>query len=155
MTTTAAADAACTTGRSRDAGWQLSVRRTLPLRADDAWDRLHEAWLPEWTGADRVPLLVGAPVRRDDVHIGRVIGCHVGRRLRLRWAPEGITHETVLQATVLESGDGTALALHQEQLCGPEEQRRLLEEWTGALEALRERLLREVEESRNAEPALG
>lgn len=95
-------------GLTHDAGWELDVRRTVPGPAAETWRRLLDEWLPQWLGVDSVPQMVGAPVHRGGRVRGRVIGCHVGRRVRLRWTPEILDHETVFQVTLQETQAGAA-----------------------------------------------
>ena len=80
-------------GLTHDAGWELDVRRIVPGPAAETWRRLLDEWLPQWLGVDSVPQMVGAPVHRGGRVRGRVIGCHVGRRVQLRWTPEILDHE--------------------------------------------------------------
>ena len=72
-------------GLTRDAGWQLGVRRTVPAHVDEVWRRLLSEWLPAWLGVDTVPQMVGAPLCSGGSLHGRIVGCHVGRRVRVRW----------------------------------------------------------------------
>lgn len=123
-------------GLTRDAGWQLGVRRTVPAHADEVWRRLLSEWLPAWLGVDTVPQMVGAPLRSGGSLHGRIVGCHVGRRVRVRWTPRTLDHETVFQVTLQEAGEGTVLAVHQERLLGAAERQALLEHWTTLLDAL-------------------
>lgn len=123
-------------GLTRDAGWELEVRRTLDCSPEDAWQQLLTEWLPQWLGVDSVPQMVGAPLRSRGRIRGRVVGCHVGRRVRVRWTPEILDHETMFQVTLLESSNGTTLSIHQERLLGPAERQSLLEHWSSVLEQL-------------------
>ena len=123
-------------GLTPDAGWRLAVSRTLPAEPDDVWRRLLGEWLPRWLGVDSVPQMVGAPLRDGDVLRGRVVGAHVGRRVRVRWTPKDLDHETIFQVTLQDEGDGTQITLHQERLLGAAERQGLLEHWTGVLDAL-------------------
>ena len=83
-------------GLTHDAGWELDVRRTLPAPPSEIWQRLLAEWLPQWLGVESVPQMVGAPVRRGGRVHGRVIGCHVGRRVRLRWTPDTLDHLSLI-----------------------------------------------------------
>ena len=131
-------------GLTHDAGWELDVRRIVPGPAAETWRRLLDELLPQWLGVDSVPQMVGAPVHRGGRVRGRVIGCHVGRRVQLRWTPEILDHETVFQVTLQETqagaahGDtaGTELTIHQERLLGPAERQGLLEHWQQVLDEL-------------------
>lgn len=134
-------------GPTHDAGWELALRRTLPAPAEDVWRRLLAEWLPQWLGVDSVPQMVGAPLRGQGRVRGRVVGCHVGRRVRVRWTPLVLDHETVFQVTLQDAGDApsgsTVIELHQERLLGPAERQTLIEHWTGELDAVVEAYTRE------------
>ena len=136
-------------GLTHDAGWELVVRRALPASAEDVWRRLLAECLPQWLGVDSIPQMVGAPIRHEGRVRGRVVGCHVGRRLRLRWTPVALDHETVFQVTLQESPEGplwgTVIELHQERLLGAAERQALLEHWTTVLDTLVEDYVRERE----------
>lgn len=120
-------------GLSPDAGWELEVERTLPLPIDEAWQRLVAEWLPGWLGVDSVPRMVGAPLLDRGTARGRVLGCHVGRRVRVRWTPSDLDHETIFQATLIPVSEGTQMVLHQERLLGAAERQALLNRWTAAV----------------------
>lgn len=123
-------------GLSPDAGWELGVRRTVPAPPQEVWRRLLAEWLPQWLGVESVPQMVGAPLRQHGRVRGRLVGCHVGRRLRMRWTPETLDHETVFQVTLQESAEGTVIGIHQERLLGAAERQGLLEHWTAVLDDL-------------------
>lgn len=125
-------------GLTRDAGWELGVRRTLPVPFDSAWTLLVEEWLPRWLGVDSVPQLVGAPLHQGRRDVGRVTGVHVGSRVRVRWDQPDAADETVLQVTLLPAASGTTVAIHQERLASADERERLIAHWTRALERLRD-----------------
>jgi len=39
------------TGKTKDVGWQVGARRTLPLELAEAWDLLTtQPWLHRWSG---------------------------------------------------------------------------------------------------------
>lgn len=123
-------------GLTRDAGWELEVRRTVRASAPELWRRLLADWLPQWLGVDSVPQMVGAPLKHAGRVRGRVMGCHVGRRIRLRWTPQDLDHETMFEVTLLEETGGTTIVIHQERLLGPAERQGLLEHWDDVLAAL-------------------
>lgn len=107
---------------------------------EDVWRRLLTEWLPQRLGVDSVPQMVGAPMRHDGAVRGRVTGCHVGRRVRVRWTPVILDHETIFQVTLQEPLDasllGTVLEIHQERLLGPAERQALLARWNSVLDEL-------------------
>lgn len=123
-------------GLTPDAGWELGVDRTLTASPEEIWERLLGEWLPAWLGVDSVPRMVGTPLRSGAAVRGRVVGCHVGRRVRVRWTPPVLDHETVFQVTLQPAPEGTTISIHQERLLGPAARQMLLEHWTSLLEQL-------------------
>lgn len=125
-------------GLTRDAGWGLTVERTVAASVPEVWHRLLTEWLPPWLGVDSIPQMVGAPLRHRGRTRGRVIGCHVGRRVRMRWTPESLDHETefevTLQASALGTPAGTTITIHQERLLGVAERQGQLEHWVAVLD---------------------
>lgn len=123
-----------------DAGWGISLRHDLDATATEVWRRLLADWLPLWLDVDSVPQMVGAPLRREGRVRGRVVGCHMGRRVRVRWAPPQLAEETIVQVTLEETADGTrrgtTLVLQQDQVRDLAAQQTLLARWQDALAQL-------------------
>lgn len=99
-------------GRTKDAGWQIGVSRTVPLSMDDVWARLEdvESWL-------------GEPA--DDVRSHRPHD-----RIRVGW------HGTIVQVAVRPAATGTSVRFHQERLPDAEARERQREHWRSVLDRL-------------------
>lgn len=123
------------TGLTKDAGWQLGVRRTAPVPLDVAWAFLLGDGLPRWLGVDALGD-VGSRYVAADGTAGEVRSRTDRRRIRLTWRPAGADHDTTLQVTVLEAAGGTTIAFHQERLASEAERERLLPHWRETVEAL-------------------
>jgi uncharacterized protein YndB with AHSA1/START domain len=123
-------------GRTRDAGWELGVRRTTAASLDRTWAHLLGAGLATWLGDTTLDLARGAPYTTADGTTGEVRGYADRRRLRLTWLPPGDDHESTVQVTVQPTATGTAVSLLQERMRGPEERERRLGYWTGIVERL-------------------
>lgn len=123
------------TGRTKDAGWQLGVRRTAPVPLDVAWEFLLGEGLPRWLGVDALGD-VGSRYVTADGTTGEVRSRTERRRVRLTWRPTDWEHDSTLQVTVLEASTGTTIAFHQERLANEAERERLLPHWTETVEAL-------------------
>ncbi|MBM9467038.1 SRPBCC family protein [Nakamurella leprariae] len=136
MTDSRTEPSASTTGLTRDAGWELGVRRTAAVPPETAWDHLVGRGGPTWLGVTPVPTAVGAGYRAADGTTGRIRSCSPGRRIRLTWRPAGWTHDSVLQLTVLPAAGGATIALHQEHLADAGERNELLAHWTTVVEGL-------------------
>ncbi|MCS6711773.1 hypothetical protein JSY14_06955 [Brachybacterium sp. EF45031] len=124
---------------------------TVPATPDDLWQQLLADWLPLWLGTDTIPQMVGAPLHRRGSVRGRVVGCHVGRRLRLRWTPPTLDHETEIDVALESETGGTAVRVHQDRLLGPAERQDQLLRWESRLRELTEALGAEQERLRQRE----
>ena len=105
-------------GETRDAGFQIGVRRTLPLPAAALWRLIvsaegRRAWLG--AGPD-FALEPGAAYTLDDGAQGEVRVARPGSHLRLSWQPGGWPRASTIQVRVLPGGAHSVLAFHQEHL---------------------------------------
>lgn len=127
-----------TVGLTADAGWELGVRRTLPLPVDAAWQLLLS---PEgqqvWLGAVLEPA-VGAEGEAADGTRLLVRVLRPGSHLRLAWQRPGWARPSTLQVRVLAAAGGTTVAFHQERLASQELRTELLAHWDAALDRLAE-----------------
>ncbi len=109
-------------GETRDAGFEIGVRRSLTATVDEVWDAI--AGRPDlWLGDDAtihlekgasyaVPGGDGFPPAR-----GEVRSVHPGDRVRLTWWPEGWEAPATLQFALRETPSGkTAVTGHMERL---------------------------------------
>jgi len=125
-----------TVGKTKDAGWEVGVRRTVPSPLEEVWDFLLEDGLPLWLGRTTLVLEKGAEYQTDDDIRGRVLGYTPGFRIRLTWQPGEWDHDSTLQLTVREAETGTTIAFHQERLSGREERKIMLGHWKEVVEEI-------------------
>ena len=127
-------------GETKDAGWQVGLRRTVPHDADAVWALL---LAPEgqrvWLGgvADLEP---GRPFAFEDGTRGEVRVHRPGSHVRLTWQPPELDEPSVVQVRVLPAKRGATLSFHQERLAGPQERAAMRERWERVAEALASRL---------------
>lgn len=108
------------TGQTQDAGWQVGVRRTLPLELAEAWELLTcPPWLERWSGL--------AALDRDDPAVRSLTAPRV---VRVR------TRHSLVQLRVQAAVSGTTVAFHEDHL--PDEQARNLRKayWAQVLDDL-------------------
>ncbi len=81
-------------GKTKDAGWEIGVSRTIPLPLEEAWARIEDpaAWL-------------GEPA--TDVR-----SLHPLQLIRVGW------NSTIVQVRVVPTKTGTSVRFHQERLAG-------------------------------------
>jgi uncharacterized protein YndB with AHSA1/START domain len=130
-------------GRTKDAGWQIGVSKTLDHSVDDLWTFLTSPggtalWLGEGVTVSPEPgegYETAAGVRGETRSFTR------HRRIRLTWQPPGWSHDTTLQVSVTPAGDGRArLGVHQERLADAAERELQRAHWQGVVNAIADAL---------------
>jgi uncharacterized protein YndB with AHSA1/START domain len=126
-------------GRTRDAGWQIGVSKTINQPVVEVWDFITS---PEgiaiWLG-DGVTVLSdrGAGYETAAGVRGETRSFRELDRMRLTWQPPDWTHDTTLQLTVSSAGEGRArLVVHQERLADATEREQQRRHWQGVVNAL-------------------
>lgn len=118
------------TGLTKDAGWELGVRTTVPAPLDTVWQYLLGEGLPVWLGEiAQLPTEKGAAYETADGVRGTIRSRTEGSKLRLSWQPDDWPHDTILQLTVKEVVTGTTIGIHQEKLADREERKLMLGHW--------------------------
>jgi uncharacterized protein YndB with AHSA1/START domain len=126
-----------TTGLTKDAGWEMGVRQTVPAALPAVWQYLVGDGLKVWLGEiDALPTEKGAAYTTADGVRGTIRGYTDNYRVRLGWQPEDWPHDTTLQVTVKEAAGGTTIAFHQEKLADRDERRMMLGHWKNVIAAI-------------------
>lgn len=126
-------------GKTRDAGWQIGVSKTIDRPVEDVWSFITS---PEgiaiWLGEGVTVLSeLGAGYETTAGVRGETRSFRPLDRVRLTWQPPGWRHETTLQLTVSPAGAGRArLGVHQERLADAEEREQQRTHWRGVVNAL-------------------
>lgn len=129
-----------TTGPTRDAGWEVGVRTTVPAPLAAVWDHLLGEGLPLWLGdLDALPLERGDAYETRDGIRGTVRSRTEYLRVRVGWRPADLDHETILQLTVREAATGTTIGFHHERLADRDERKAMLGRWKAVAAQLRAR----------------
>lgn len=125
-------------GETADTGFQIGVRRTLPLALDDAWRLLTStegvrAWLGDARGfaAEK-----GATYTLPDGTGGEVRVAKAGSHLRVTRHPKGWARPSTLQVRVMLAGEKTVISFHEEHLPGADEREARRRYFDGVLDAL-------------------
>jgi uncharacterized protein YndB with AHSA1/START domain len=130
-------------GQTADVGFNIGVRRTLPIPADEAWRLLTSAegvrgWLG---GAPELRWEKGETYRLQDGAEGEVRVFKPGSHLRITWGPKKWPRPSVIQVRVTPSGEHkTVVSFHQEHLPGAAEREERRRFFDAALDALQKRV---------------
>lgn len=129
-------------GQTKDVGWEIGARRTLPVPPAKAWALLTS---PEgialWLGkADSLEFAKGEKYTADDGASGEVRVFRAGSHLRVTRQPGGWPRASTLQVRVIPSGQKTVISFHEEHLPGAAEREERRAHYAAALDALETRL---------------
>ncbi|MCU1560165.1 SRPBCC domain-containing protein [Mycetocola sp.] len=126
-----------TTGHSKDAGWNVGVRKTVAAPVAEVWAYLLGKGLPMWLGdIDELPAKKGVRYRTNDGVRGTIRGFEEKKHVRLTWQPEDWPHDTALQLTVSKSAAGATIEISHEELADREERRMMLGHWHRVVDSL-------------------
>jgi uncharacterized protein YndB with AHSA1/START domain len=126
-----------TTGHSKDAGWDVGVRKTVAAPVAEVWTYLVGKGLPMWLGeATELPTKKGVRYRTDDGVRGTIRGYDEKKLVRLTWQPEDWPHDTTLTLTLTKAGAGATIHIQHEDLADREERRMMLGHWYRVLDSL-------------------
>jgi uncharacterized protein YndB with AHSA1/START domain len=143
-------------GRTRDAGWQIGVSKTLDHSVEDVWAFLTSpAGTAIWLGPDvTVSPEPGVGYETADGVHGETRSFTRHRRIRLTWQPSDWPHDTTLQLSVTPAGDDRArLGVHQERLVDAAERDRQRTHWQAVINAVVEAMGRGRADRSAAGPA--
>ena len=126
-----------TTGLTKDAGWEMGVRTTVPAPLPAVWAFLLGEGLQLWLGEiESLPTEKGAAFVTADGVRGSIRSFTEGVRVRLGWQPDDWPHDTTLQVTVKEAATGTTIGFHHEKLADRDERRMMLGHWKNVAAAI-------------------
>jgi hypothetical protein len=122
---------------TKDAGWELGVRQTVPASLPVVWAFLLGEGLQVWLGdVDTLPTEKGAAYETRDGVKGTIRGFTEGYRVRLGWQPQDWPHDTTLQVTVKEAPGGTTIGFHHDRLADRDERKMMLGHWKSVATAI-------------------
>ncbi len=118
-----------TVGKTKDVGFQIGVRKSLPLSLNVAWNLItSKEGLAIWLGTlNKGEIAAGSAYHLDDDSFGETRVFNKLSHIRLTWQPVHWTKASTIQVRVIPNGTKTTISFHQENLPGPDEreQRRL------------------------------
>jgi len=132
-------------GLSKTQGWEIGVRRTLPLSAIELWTRLMTPpGLGEWLG-EGVPLPLGvkqqfttkAGIRKAGIRC-EMRSYEEGSLIRMRWQPSDWAEPSTLQVRLTLAKSGVTLSFHHEHLPDGDQREAMRAHWARVINRLAE-----------------
>lgn len=127
-------------GQTADAGFQVSLQRTIAVEATRLWQFLTSPeGLTIWLGSglDDLAFAEGHTYQTDEDTSGEIRSIYPGEKLRLTWQPSDWDNESTLQLYLQDKGDRTALRFHQEKLADSKQRSQMKEHWREVLERIK------------------
>ena len=97
-------------GKTKDAGWQIGVSRTVGAPAADVWELLvSERGTAIWLGAGARLGDPGDRFEAADGTTGEIRSLRPLDRVRLTWRPPDWDHDSTVQVAIADKGDRTGI----------------------------------------------
>lgn len=128
-------------GLTRDSGWQMGLRKTVPVTQEKAWRFfLSEEGIRLWFGTLESGLQTGVDMRTKEGFEGRVTTFVEGSHFRMKWKKPGWDHFSLLQVRLMPAGSpkgsATTFAFHQDQLQDEQEREEMKRHWRNVMQQL-------------------
>lgn len=129
-------------GKTMSQGWEIGVRRTLPVSVEHLWALLTTPpGLGLWLSVGTAPAFrKGETFTTHEQTTGEIVSYTEGSLIRLRWQPRGWHTPSTLQIRVLPAKRGATLSIHHEKLTDGEQREAMRRHWSAVIDAL-ERLI--------------
>jgi hypothetical protein len=126
-------------GQTKDAGFQIGVRKTVQGNHQDIWDFMFsEKGLGIWLGdIDPDQLIIRKDFTLSNSVAGKITVFEPYSHLRMSWKKDGWGNTSRLQLRVIKSDENkTVIAFHQEMLSGPEQREEMKQLWSNIIAAI-------------------
>lgn len=125
-------------GKTRDAGWQIGVSRSIAADVETVWEYLISPdGLMRWLGTGvPTPLSMGQRYETEDGTVGEVRSLRDLDRVRLTWQPADRPDHATVQVAVAPSKAGCSLRFHTERLYDSDERERMREHWRDIIDRI-------------------
>lgn len=129
-------------GQTKDRGFQIGVRKTLPVSYDIAWDFLFsDEGLRVWLGkinTDEFEL--SKTYKTKDGIEGKINVLKTNSHIRLTWKPKNWANTSAIQIRVINAKGKTKISFHQDKLLDSIQRDEMKKHWDAVLEKITETL---------------
>lgn len=126
-------------GKTKSAGFQIGVRRTLPASLEQAWKLIvSREGIRLWLGeVEDFRLAKGQAYQAQDGARGEIRAVNPCENMRLTWQPPGWHRASTIQVRVIPRGrERTVVSFHQEHLPSEAEREQMRQRWGKVLDEL-------------------
>ena len=129
-------------GQTKAVGFQIGIRKTLPISLDSAWDFLFsEEGLKIWLGKiSSEQFELDKNYKTLEGIEGKVRALELNSHIRLTWKHENWTNISTLQIRVLKAKDKTTISIHQENLLDSNQREEMKEYWDKVVDKLTKKI---------------
>jgi uncharacterized protein YndB with AHSA1/START domain len=126
-------------GKTKTQGWEIGVRRTLPISAEKAWEMLMtQPGLGYWLGNGvELDFKKGERYETEEGTTGEIRSYNEGSLIRMTWQPRQWDFDSTLQIRVQPARTGTTISVHHERLKNGEQREAMRAHWTEVIDKLR------------------
>jgi uncharacterized protein YndB with AHSA1/START domain len=125
-------------GKTKTQGWELGVRRTLPIGTGRAWELLMtQPGLGHWLGHGVEPSFKkGDTFKTKEKTTGEIRSYEQGSLIRLRWQPSKWDFASTVQIRVTPAKRGATISFHHEKLENGDQREQMRTHWSKVLDQL-------------------
>ena len=125
-------------GKTKTQGWEIGVRRTLPVGSGKLWDLLTtQPGLGYWLGHGvEVDFKKGDTYKTKENTTGDIRSFEAGSLIRMTWQPDNWDFQSTLQIRLTPAKKGTTLSFHHEKLQDGAQREQMKEHWTTVMDKL-------------------
>ncbi|MCA9909392.1 MAG: SRPBCC domain-containing protein [Anaerolineae bacterium] len=124
-------------GKTKSQGWEIGVRRTLPVTLGKAWSMILTALGVAQVDTGELVYKKGIAFETADETRVEIVSYEEGSLMRMRWQPRGWDVSSTLQIRVLPTKTGSTISVHHEQLQDADQREAMRLQWTALLDELR------------------
>lgn len=129
-------------GQTKDRGFQIGVRKILPISYQSAWDFLFsDEGLKIWLGKIKSgEFELDKSFKTKEGIEGKVNVFKTNSHIRLTWKPKNWANISAIQIRVINAKGKTTISFHQDKLLNTIQRDKMKKYWDTAIEKIAEKL---------------
>lgn len=125
-------------GLTKNAGWQMGVRKTMDKEFDKVWDFMFsDEGLKIWLGNVKASELeVGKEIHLDNGVFSKIVVFQPFSHMRMKWKKSDWKNTSRLQLRAIRSKKKTVVSFAQEMLLNKVQREEMISHWKGVTKEL-------------------